>query len=56
MLGLADKAVSFERLLDGKKTPVPLEPQCSDEYLRRNLAIGRQNRITGSGLLKGLLD
>jgi hypothetical protein len=55
MLGLADKAVSFEHLLGGKKTPVVLEPQCTEEYLRRNLDIGRQNRITGAGLRKGLL-
>ncbi|NLI00238.1 MAG: hypothetical protein GX446_12200 [Chthonomonadales bacterium] len=56
MLGFAEKAVSFEALLGGKKIVVPLEPQCTEVYLRRNLAIGLEKRITGAGLLKGLLD
>jgi len=56
MLGFAGRAVSFEVLLGGKKTGVPLEAQCTEDYLRRNLAIGLEKRITGSGLLKGLLD
>lgn len=56
MLGLAKRAVSFETLLGGKKTVVPLEPQCTEDYLRRNLDIGREKRITGAGLRKGLLD
>lgn len=56
MLGLAERAVSFEALLGGKKTVVPLEPQCTEDYLRGNLAIGLERRITGAGLVKGLLD
>lgn len=55
MLGLADKAVSFEYLLGGKKTVVPLEAQCTEDYLRRNLAIGQERRITGAGLRRGQL-
>ncbi len=50
MLGFAEKAVSFEALLGGKKIVVPLEPQCTEDYLHRNLAIGAQRRITGTGL------
>ncbi len=56
MLGLAERAVSFEVLLGGKKTVVPLAAQCTEDYLRRNLAIGQERRITGEGLRKGLLD
>ena len=55
MLGLAERAVSFEALLGGKKTVVPLEAQCTEDYLRRNLDIGRERRITGMGMVKGLL-
>lgn len=56
MLGFADRGVSFETLLGGKKTAGPFDAQCTEAYLRRNLEIGRGNRITGTGLLKGLLD
>lgn len=56
MLGFGDRGVSLQTLLGGKKTPTPLAAQCTEEYLRRNLEIGRDNRITGTGLLKGLLD
>jgi len=56
MLGLGDCGVSLESLLGGKKPRGRLELQFTEGYFRRNLDIGRENRITGTGLVKGLLD
>ena len=56
MLGFADRGVSLESLLGGKRLGTPLEAQCSEDFLRRNVRRGKENRITGSGLVKGLLD
>ena len=54
--GFAERGVSLEVLLGGKKPGGVLEPQFTDDFLRRNLSRGRENRITGMGLNRGLLD
>ena len=56
MLGLAERAVSFEALLGGKKTEGRLPHEYTESYLNRYLDIGRERRITGAGLRKALLD
>ena len=56
MLGLADQGVSLEKLLAGKKPRGRLEVQFTEGYFRGNTKLGKENRITGEGLVKGLLD
>ena len=56
MLGFADRGVSLEFLLGGQKLRTRLVVQCSEDLLRRNVRRGKENRIPGSGLVKGLLD
>ena len=56
MLGLADQGVSLEKLLAGKKPRGRLEVQFTEGYFRGNTELGKENRITGEGLVKGLLD
>ena len=56
MLGFAEQGVSLEALLGGKKHDGVLEPQFTEGFLRRNLSRGCENRITGMGLRRRVLD
>jgi hypothetical protein len=52
MIGLSSRAISFERLLTAHGLQKNLKIQFQDSYLKENLKIGQQMRITGQGLAK----
>ncbi len=56
VLGFSDRGVSLETLLAGKRTRCPLERQFLEDFLQRHLSQGLQNRITGAGMARGILD
>jgi hypothetical protein len=56
MLGLSEHGIALETLLGGKQHKGVLEVQFTEVFLRRNLSRGLENRITGMGLNRGLLD
>lgn len=52
MLGLSFRAVSFERVLAAHGLQKKLNIQFQEGYLRNNLKVGQQMRITGQGLAR----
>jgi hypothetical protein len=50
LLGLSERSISLESLLASVGLQKALEPQYTDEWLKRNLEKGRESRIYGRGL------
>jgi hypothetical protein len=52
MVGLSSRAISFERLLASYGLQKKLDYQFKERFLKENLKVGQQMRITGQGLSK----
>lgn len=53
MIGLSEQGISFEKLIKASGLSRPLPDHYSENFFKRNIKRGQENRITGLGLRKG---